>query len=221
MFMRREKFKIFDETYQEYDEWYESHQAIYRSQIKALKKIIPPGQGLEIGVGTGRSASPLSVQFGLDPSFNMLKLARQRNIKVVQGYGEDLPFKNETFNFVTIVYTIELVDDPLHCLREAVRTLKKRGALILGILDRKSSWGKFYEQKKTQSKYYKFFRFFSPEEILQIFKDIPVEFKETVQTLFHAPPDIQKIEEPRKGYGQGGFVVLKAVKMRHADTFTE
>ena len=221
MFMRKEKFKIFDETYQEYDDWHESHQAIYQSQITALKKIIPSGRGLEIGVGTGRSASPLSVQFGLDPSFNMLKLAKQRNIRVVQGFGEDLPFKNETFNFVTIVYTIELVDDPLHFLRETVRTLKKRGALILGILDRKSSWGKFYERKQAHSKYYKFFHFFSPEEILQIFKDIPLEFKEAVQTLVHPPPDINDIEEPMGDFGQGGFVVLKAVKARRADTFTK
>lgn len=211
--MSREKVNIFDETCQEYDEWYESHQAIYQSQIKALKKIVPSGQGLEIGVGTGRSASPLSVQFGLDPSFNMLKLAKQRNIKVVQGFGEDLPFKNETFNFVIIVYTIELVDDPLHCLKEAVRTLKKRGALILGMLDRKSSWGKYYERKQAHSKYYKFFHFFSPEEILQILKDISLEFKEAVQTLVHPPPDIKEIEEPREGYGQGGFIILKAIKI--------
>lgn len=211
--MRREKVKIFNETYQEYDEWYESHQAIYQSQIKALKKIVPSGRGLEIGVGTGRSASPVSIQFGLDPSFNMLKLAKQRNIKVVQGFGEDLPFKNEIFNFVIIVYTIELVDDPLHCLKEAVRTLKKRGALILGMFDRNSDWGKYYERKRAQSKYYKFFHFFSPEEILQIFKYIPVEFKDAVQTLFHPPPDIEEIEEPREGYGQGGFVLLKAIKI--------
>lgn len=143
----------------------------------------------------------------------MLKLARKRNIDVVQGFGEDLPFKNDIFNSITIVYTIELVDDPLHCLREAVGTLKKRGALILGILDRTSSWGKFYQQKKSESKFHKFFRADSPEEILQILKTIPVEFREAAQALFHAPPCVQKIEEPGKGYGQGGFVILKAVKI--------
>ena len=213
IFMGEEKIKFFDESFQEYDEWYESHQSIYQSQIKALKKIVPPGRGVEIGVGTGRSAHPLSVQVGLDPSFNMLKLAKQRHIKVVQGFGEELPFKNDTFNFVIIVFTIEFADDPLRFLEEATRTLKKRGALILGILDKKSSWGKYYKRKKVQNKYYKDFRYFSPEEILQIFKNIPVEFNEAVQTLFHPPPDINDIEEPRGGFGQGGFVVLKASKI--------
>ena len=212
--MSIEKIRTYDKTWKEYDEWYDTHQALYQSQIKALKKIVPSGQGLEIGVGTGRFASPLAVRFGLDPSLNMLKLAKQRNIKVVLGFGENLPFKNESFNFVTIVYTIELVDDPLRFLKEAVRTLKKRGALILGMLDRESSWGKFYKQKAAQSKYYNVFRFFSPEEILQIFKKLPLEYKVAFQTQFHPPPDIKDIEEPKKGFGQGGFVVLKAIKVQ-------
>jgi len=212
--MSIEKIRTYDKTWKEYDEWYDTHQALYQSQIKALKKIVPSGQGLEIGVGTGRFASPLAVRFGLDPSLNMLKLAKQRNIKVVLGFGESLPFKNESFNFVTIVYTIELVDDPLRFLKEAVRTLKKRGALILGMLDRESSWGKFYKQKAAQSKYYNVFRFFSPEEILQIFKKLPLEYKVAFQTQFHPPPDIKDIEEPKKGFGQGGFVVLKAIKVQ-------
>jgi len=210
--MRREKVNHYEKNWQEYDEWYDTHQAIYKSEIKALEKVMPPGRGLEIGVGTGRLASPFSVRFGLDPSFNMLKLAKQRNIKVLQGFGEDLPFKNESFHFISVLFTIWLVDDPPRFLKEAVRTLKKNGTLILGITDRNSSWGKFYEQKEAQSKFYSAGQFFSPEEILEIFKNIDVEFKEAFQTLFQPPPDIKDIEEPRRSFGKGGFVVLKAIK---------
>lgn len=210
--MSREKIRIYDKTWKEYDEWYDSHQALYQSQIKVLKKIVPSGLGIEIGVGTGRFASLLSVQFGLDPSLNMLKLAKQRNVKVVRGFGENLPFKNESFNFVLIVYTIELVDDPLSFLKETLRTLKRKGVLILGILDKNSSWGKFYMQKAAQSKYHKAFHFISPEEILKIFKKLPLVFKVAFQTQFQPPPDIKDIEKPKKGFGQGGFVVLKAIK---------
>jgi len=39
-----------------------------------------------------------------------------------------------------------------------------------------------------------------------------VEFKAAYQTLFHLPPNIKDIEEPRKGFGQGGFVVIKGIK---------
>ncbi len=177
---------------------------------------MPSGMGLEIGVGTGRFASPLSVRYGLDPSFNMLKLAKKRNINVIQGAGENLPFKNESFHFVLIVFTIELVDDPPLFLKEAVRTLKKDGALILGIMDRDSQWGKFYKQKAAQGKSYSDFSFLTPEEVLEVFKSINVEFEEAFQTLFQPPPDIKDIEQPKRGFGRGGFVVLKAEKIGNA-----
>jgi len=210
--MHKEKIEYYDQNWQEYDTWYDNHPAIYESELNVLKKAIPLGVGLEIGVGTGRFASPLSLEFGLDPAFNMLKLAEQRGVKVIQGIGENLPFKNESFNFALIVLTIWLVDNPLSVLKEAVRVLKKRGALILGILDRESSWGKFYMRKAAKSSFYKSPHFFSPEEILLIFKDISLEFDAAFQTLIQPPPDIKYREEPERGYGQGGFVVLKAIK---------
>lgn len=212
--MSREKVSYYDKNWQEYDDWYDTHQAIYQSEIKALERVIPSGRGLEIGIGTGRFSFPFSVRFGLDPSFNMLKLSMERNIKVVQGFGESLPFKNESFHFISIVFTIELIADPLCFLKEAVRALKKNGTLILGIIDRNSLWGKFYKQKAAQSKFYTGFHFISPEEILEIYQNINVEFKRAFQTLSQPPPDIKDVEEPRKGFGQGGFVVIKGIK-RH------
>jgi len=210
--MNREKIAYYDKNWKEYDEWYDLHQTIYQSEIRALKKVVPSGVGLEIGVGTGRFASPFSVQFGLDPSLNMLKLARSQGIKVVQGSGENLPFKIGSFHFILIVLTMWLVDDPLRFLEEAAGTLKKNGVLILGIMDGKSQWGKFYEQKAAQSKAYSAGHFLTPEEILEIFKKIGVKYKEAFQTLHHSPPDIEDIEEPRKGFGQGGFVAIKGIR---------
>jgi hypothetical protein len=51
-----------------------------------------------------------------------------------------------------------------------------------------------------------------PGEILGIFKKIGMELQEAFQTLFQPPPDVRKKEDPRRGFGQGGFVVLKAMK---------
>lgn len=210
--MSKEKIRIFEENWKKYDEWFEHHQEIYQSEIKAIKKVIPTGLGLDIGVGTGRFASPFYVQFGLDPSLNMLLLARQRKIKIIQGVGEALPFKNESFYFILIVVTICFANNPHIFLNEAARILKKKGELILAIIDKTSAWGRFYEAKSTQSKYYEAAHFFSPEDILQMFNNIDLEYKESYQTLLQPPPDIIEIEEPRKGYGKGGFIVLKAIK---------
>lgn len=134
--MIKEKVQIFEENWKLYDEWFERHQTIFHSEIKALKKITPSSRlGLEIGVGTGRFAPSFSVKFGLDPSFSMLKLAKEKNI---QGIGEAFPFKNESFNFILIVVTICFVNNPFEVLREAFRTLKKKGVLILGIIEKES-----------------------------------------------------------------------------------
>jgi len=211
--MHRENVQAFDANWKAYDQWYEEHQAIFQSEISALKRVTPTsGLGLELGVGTGRVASALSVRYGLDLSLNMLKQARKRSIQVIQGLREALPFKNESFHFALIVVTICFVDNPLEVIKEAFRTLKKKGILILGIIDRESRWGRFYEAKASQSKYYKAAYFFSGKEILNFIQRTSGEYRESYQTLYQSPPDIQKTEDPRKGYGKGGFVVSKSKK---------
>ncbi len=206
--MRKIIAEHYDRHCFEYEKWIKSHPHIHQSEVIVFQKVVPPGVGLEIGVGTGRLAAALSIRFGLDPSRNMLKLAQQKNILVVQGFGENLPFKKESFNFVLIVYTIELADDALRFFKDAIRTLKKRGLLILGIANRESAWGRFYEQETTKG----FWHWYSIEEILHYFKRIRLEFQEAFHTHFHAPPDIKEIEVPKKGFGNGGLVVFKAVK---------
>jgi len=55
----------------------------YLSELKALKKVIlEKKKGLEIGVGTGRFASPLGIEYGIDPSEKMLEIAKKRGVKV-------------------------------------------------------------------------------------------------------------------------------------------
>lgn len=211
--MSQDKVDIFDQYWEKYDQWYEYQPLIYRTELKAVKKLLPPkGVGLEIGVGTGRFAAPLSVSFGVDPSFNMLRLAKKRYIQVVQGKGENLPFKKETFNFILIVVTICFVQNPLRVFKEAHETLKEKGELVLGLIDKESSWGKYYEQKVPHSKFYQFAHFFSVPQILQMFNEAQLEFKKAWQALTSPPPHISQVEEPKEGYGAGGFAVLKAVK---------
>jgi ubiquinone/menaquinone biosynthesis C-methylase UbiE len=207
--MPKEIVELFQKTWKEYDKWYDTHRALYLSELAALKKAVPTGTGLEIGVGTGRFAAPLAVRFGLDPAINMLKLAKMRRVQVVQGRGENLPFKNESFHFVQIVFVVEFVDDLLPFLKETARTLRRDGVLILGFIDKNSQWGGYYARNASHRR---FFHPPSPEEILCILKRINLELEEAFQTLFQPPPDIEHEEEPRSGFGQGGFVVLKARK---------
>ncbi|MGB7297386.1 MAG: class I SAM-dependent methyltransferase [Candidatus Aminicenantales bacterium] len=199
----------FEKTWKEYDGWYETHPALYQSELTALRQIIPSGAGLEIGVGTGRFAVPLGVRFGLDPAIHMLQLAKRRRILVVQGLGESLPFRDESFDFVQIVFVLEFIDQPNFFLKEAARSLGRGGSLILGFIDRETRWGQYYVQDPSHRHH---FHPPSPKEILTIFDDIGLEFQAAFQTLFQPPPDITQKENPRRGFGEGGFVVMKATK---------
>jgi len=202
--------KIFDIYSKEYDQWYEENKFAYLSELEALKKVVPKkGRGLEIGVGTGRFAQPLGVAFGIDPSKKMLEIAKKRGIKTFVGKGENLPFADNEFDYVLIVITICFVKNPERVISEARRVLKNNGKLIIGIVDKNSHLGKFYQEKKKQGhRFYKFANFFSAKEIIKLLEKHNFRGVTTFQTIFQPLDKIKKIEQPKKGFGEGGFVVI-------------
>jgi len=208
-----EKKLVFDKYWQEYDQWYDAHKGIYRAELNAAKELIPNGISLEIGVGTGRFAVPFHVEFGIDPSLNMLHLAKKRNIKVIQGAGEELPFKNDSFHFILIMVTICFVDDVLKVIQESKRTLKTGGALIIGMINKESPLGRKYEESRHKSEFYKYAEFLNSEKILSLLKKTGFKFMDSRQTLFQTMNKTHKDKTSKKGYNQGGFVVLKAQKI--------
>lgn len=181
------------------------------SELEALKKVLPKvGRGLEIGVGTGRFASALRITMGIDPSYAMMELAIERGVNVRRGVGEDLPFFENTFDYAAIIITLCFVKDPVKVLKEAGRVLKKNGRITVGIIDKDSFLGEFYQRKK--SIFYKQANFFGVKELVNLLK--AAEFSRFIyyQTVFHPPEKINLIEKPKKGFGKGGFVVISGEK---------
>jgi ubiquinone/menaquinone biosynthesis C-methylase UbiE len=201
---------VFDKYFKEYDKWYERNKFAYLSEIEALKKVVPKnGKGLEIGVGTGRFAQALGIPVGIDPSEKMLEIAKERGIETVVGKGENLPFDDNEFDFVLIVITLCFVDNPEQVVIESKRVLRNNGKLIIGIVDRESHLGKFYEEKKNQGhRFYKEANFFSTTEIIELLRKYNFGKIVTFQTIFQPLEKIKEIEYPEKGFGKGGFVVI-------------
>ena len=148
--MTKNSAKVFDRNWEDYEDWFERHKIIYFSELKALKKVIPEGLGLEIGVGSGRFAQPLGAKIGIDPSRNMLKLAKKRSIQVILSTGENLPFKDIAFDFILVIVTLCFVKNPVSVMKEAGRILKRGGRLIIGEINKDSWLGQFYEDKKIE-----------------------------------------------------------------------
>ena len=202
---------IFNRYWRRYDAWYDRNKFAYLSELEAIKKVLPKGdKGLEIGVATGRFAAPLGIKIGIDPSKNMIEIARQRGVDARLGSGERLPFRNATFDYVAIIITLSFVKDPLKVLKEARRVLKKNGKIIIGIIDRDSFLGEFYQRKKGV--FYKQANFFTVKGLTDLLEAIGFNKFSYYQTVFNSLDQIKSIEKPQKGFGKGGFVVISAKK---------
>jgi ubiquinone/menaquinone biosynthesis C-methylase UbiE len=204
--------KPFDENIDKYEQWFIDNKFVYESELEAIKQLIPEGNGLEIGVGSGIFALPLGIKNGVDPSNVMLNKAQQRGINVKLGVAENLPYPDENFDFAIMVTTICFVDDVLKALTEANRVIKKNGSLIIAFIDKNSAVGKQYLKNKEKSTFFKYSNFYNTDEVYNFLKTANFKITETIQTIFGDLGKIKEIQRPQTGFGKGSFVVIKARK---------
>jgi SAM-dependent methyltransferase len=194
-----------------YDEWFERHRAAYLSELLAVRALLPwSGRGLEIGVGTGRFAGPLGVEFGVDPAVETLGYARARGVSVACAAAEALPFANDALDYALIVTTICFVDDARTMLQEAARVLRPGGVLVIGFIDRESPLGQDYVSHQAESVFYREARFFSAAEVEALLKEIGFGDLAWVQTLYSPLSRVRKIEPASAGTGRGAFLAVRA-----------
>ncbi len=197
----------------QYEQWFDRHKFAYESELQAIRKLLPQhGNGLEIGVGSGRFAASLGIKLGLEPSRKMMEIAQGRGIEVIGGVGESLPFRDSQFDFATMVTTICFLDDVEVAFNEAYRILKPGGCLIIGFIDKGSSIGQLYQRHKNENVFYRVATFYSVDEVVSRLKKAGFKGFDFTQTIFHNLAEIKGIESVRDGYGEGSFVVVKAVK---------
>jgi SAM-dependent methyltransferase len=86
------------------------------------------GRCLDVGCGTGLISEALQrlgwSTVGVDASEDMLRLARERAVEVLQASAESLPFENSSFDAAVSVWTHTDVDDFSALVREVVRVIR-------------------------------------------------------------------------------------------------
>lgn len=169
-------------------------------------------KSIEIGVGSGKFAVPLGIKIGIDPSPRMRKIAQQRGIEVIDAIAEELPFKDSQFELALMVTSICFVDNLNLAFREIYRILKPGGYLIIGFIDKDSSLGKLYQQHKKKNVFYKITTFYSVKEVVDNLNKVGFKEFNFKQTIFHSLNEIKNVEPAKEGYGEGSFVVVKAMK---------
>lgn len=208
------KITPFEDFSEIYDDWFEKNKEKYAAELLALRCFIPANaQGLEVGVGSGKFASPLGIKTGVEPSPKMADKARKLGIHVLPGIAENLPILNSTFDFVLMVTTICFVDDLKKSFQEAFRVLKKDGFILIGFIDKDSELGKVYRTNKVKSHFYNIAEFFSTQEVISCLSESGFGDFEIKQTIF-SEKDTQRIED---GFGSGSFVAIKGLKINNAE----
>lgn len=207
------KTEPFDKYIDEYEKWFEENHYVYLSELDAVKHFIPAGKkGIEIGIGTGRFALPLGISEGIEPSPVMRNFVSDKGLEVYDGIAEALPLPDASYDFALMITTICFVDDVNKVFCEISRILKVGGSFLIGLADKKSSLGKIYEEIKEQNKFYRFATFYSVDEVKKLLDDNGFSDVQIIQTVFGDINEIKNSQIFKEGYGEGGFVVIKAKK---------
>jgi len=205
--------KPFEDHPLDYENWFDRNRFVYDSELSAVKAQLPKrGNGLEIGVGSGRFAVPLDIRMGVEPAAAMRAIARDKGITVIGGAAEALPFKDSCFDVTMMVTTICFVDNVEAAVQESYRVLKPGGSFVVGFIDKDSLIGRSYLRKRRESLFYGVATFYSLDEVVKYLKKGGFRDFRFSQTIFRPLQEISTIEPVKGGYGEGSFVVVNAKK---------
>lgn len=205
------KHKAFDDYAYEYDNWYKDNEALYRSEIEAFKKVIPQnGNGIEIGVGTGRFASKFNINDGIDPSSKMAQIANSRGIMVYQGTAENLPILPDLYDYALMAFTLCFLDNVDLAFKNIYAIIKPAGTFIIGMIDKDSPPGQKVLENKSNSTFYRSSTFISVEKTIEKLKQARFEVVSIHQTIFDM--EDKTFQESKSGYGEGLMTVIECKK---------
>ena len=133
---------------QVYNRWYETKKGavadiLEKELISRIGKLRPGEKILDIGCGTGNHLLFFGAKgmetIGIDISLPMLRVAQkklsQSNLLCI-AKSEALPFKEKSFDIISLITTLEFVEDPLRAMQEAIRV--SRDKILLGVLNKYS-----------------------------------------------------------------------------------
>lgn len=139
---------VFEKIYKNYDSMnsiisFQMHK-YWRKDIMKRMNVEKGSRALDVCCGTGDWSFSLAGAvgnkgkvIGLDFSKNMLSVAENRmrnthyrNLKFIHGNAMELPFEDNTFDYVTIGFGLRNVPDYMTVLKEMYRVVKPNGIVV-------------------------------------------------------------------------------------------
>ncbi|MFC5463281.1 demethylmenaquinone methyltransferase [Lederbergia graminis] len=204
--------KVFENIHEKYDKMnsiisFQQHKKWRKETMKKMD--VQPGQkALDICCGTGdwtialaKAVGSSGTVIGLDFSNNMLKIAQEKvshekleQIELIQGNAMELPFDDNSFDYVTIGFGLRNVPDYMQVLREMQRVLKPGGMAVC--LETSQPTLPVFRQA-----YYAYFRYIMP-----LFGKVFAKSYEEYSWLQESARDFPGMEELAQMFWRAGLV---------------
>ncbi|MCM3065909.1 MULTISPECIES: demethylmenaquinone methyltransferase [Priestia] len=139
---------VFEKIYKNYDQMnsvisFQRHKAWRKDTMKRMD-VQPGTTSLDVCCGTAdwtlamaEAVGPTGKAVGLDFSQNMLKIGHEKvnqssflNVELLHGNAMNLPFEDNSFDYVTIGFGLRNVPDYMAALKEMYRVVKPGGKVV-------------------------------------------------------------------------------------------
>jgi SAM-dependent methyltransferase len=120
-----------------YVNWEEYLTNVFTRMVRDIQRFKPAGRVLEIGSSLGYMLVVLNAAGfegeGIEPSEFAVNYARQRGLKVTEGYFESGVYPKVSFDVVIANHVLEHIPDPAPFLIEIREVLKESGVFVVGL----------------------------------------------------------------------------------------
>jgi ubiquinone/menaquinone biosynthesis C-methylase UbiE len=215
----KDKIEAFNLVAGTYDEWYNHPQGrqVFDAERKAVQHMIPSsGLGVEIGAGTGVFAESLTDDertiICLDPSVMMLSKAKDRGLPCILGYGDFLPLRLDTVDFVYMITVLEFINEPIEVFKEIKQTAKENAVLSILFINSDSSWGKLYREIGSKGDpVFRHAKIYTLEEVYRLLNSTGYRLTSALGTL-NSDPMSQMVDETLVEPGpRSGVLIIQAM----------
>ena len=209
--------QVFEKIYANYDHMnsiisFKRHLK-WRKDVMSRMNVLEGSKALDVCCGTGDWSFSLAEAvgesgevMGLDFSQNMLSVAKKRNeeasyknVSFIHGNAMELPFEDNSFDYVTIGFGLRNVPDYMQVLREMYRVVKPGGKVVC--LETSHPTLPVYKQL-----YYFYFRYIMP-----LFGKLFAKSYQEYAWLQESAKDFPDKNELKKMFQEAGFrnIVVK------------
>ncbi len=126
---------------------------VWKARIKKIHKYKKSGTFLDIGCSFGgllSSAQKYYDVYGVDISDFASKYCESINMKIHKGTLNDAPFKENSFDVITMIELIEHIKDPVNFIKKTASILKPGGLCVIQTAD----MGAFQAVSQAQNYHY-------------------------------------------------------------------